>query len=432
MDPATARLTALLAPLTNYERTRPDRPRWSLDNTRALLSRPGFTLSGSRRVQIGGSKGKGTAALYLARLADDAGLRSGVYLSPHLESLMERVSIGGDPVDEPALRGALDGLLEFAAARDLEPSFFEIMTAAALTCFAEHRLDLEILEVGLGGRLDATTAAPVDASLLTGVELEHTQLLGDTVAEIASEKSHVIRADRPAFVSAEGPALAVFEQRAAEVGARLFVLGQDFAVESEPRPDGFEGVVRTPRGAELPFALPGASAFELPALALAVACMEELWPDVTPALAPVARPSLPGRCEVFRCGDGAPLVLDGAHTEASMQSLAGELRRRFPGRSTTALFGVAAGKRWRESLEGLLPACQSFLVTGLADTASEDPAEIVDWLRAKGAAAEEVPDPAAGLRRLGGHPGVRLVTGSFYLVGAARTDREILGATGSW
>lgn len=429
MDPATARLTSLLVPLTNYERTRPDRPRWSLDTTRALLQRPGFALPAGKRVQIGGSKGKGTTALYVESLARAAGISTGVYLSPHLESLLERVRIDGSNVEESTLHHALTGLLAFAADSELAPSFFEIMTAAALSCFADRDIDLAILEVGLGGRLDATTAVPVDASLLTGIELEHTQLLGETVEAIAGEKCHVIRPGRPAFTAAEGPALAVFEQRAATVDAPLFVFGRDFDVEPVERPDGFEGVLRTPGGATHRFVLPGASAFELPAMALAVACLESLWPEVTPALDPVPRPELPGRCEVFDCADGVPLVFDGAHTETSMRVLAGELERRFPGRPLSVLFATGADKRWRESLACLLPFAEEFHVTSLTDTPTQAPGEIVSWLRGEGATAQEVDDVETGLRSLAERGGVRVVTGSFYIAGAARAHRAILGAS---
>ena len=423
MDSATARLTALLSSLTNYERTRPNRPRWSLDNTTALLARPGFRLPAAKRVQIGGSKGKGTAALYLESLARAAGLRTGTYLSPHLESLLERVRIDGRVVEELELRKALTNTLDFVRESELEATFFEVMTAAALACFAEHDLALAILEVGLGGRLDATTAVPVDASLLTGIELEHTQLLGDTIEAIASEKSWVIREGRPAFTAADGAALAVFERRAAEVGAQLFVLGRDFdLVDVSQCPDGYEGVLRTPRGATRRFALPTASAFELPAMALAVACLESLWPDVTPPLDPVPRPTLPGRCEVIACADGVPLVLDGAHTETSMRMLKDELDRRFPGQRLSVLFASGADKRWRESLACLLPIADSFLVTELTDTPSAPPAEVVAWLRREGAVADEVDDPHVGLRSLIARGGVRVVTGSFYVVGSVRAE----------
>lgn len=428
MDAATERLTALLAPLTNYERHRPDRPRWSLDNMRALLCQPGLERSATHVVQIGGSKGKGTTALYLESLALAAGLRTGTYMSPHLQSLLERVRLLGRDVAEAELHGALVSVLDHARALELEPSFFEVMTAAALKCFGQNDLHLGILEVGLGGRLDATTAVPVDASVVTSIELEHTLLLGDTVEEIAGEKAFVIREGRPAFTATSGAALAVLEQRAKAVGASLSVLDRDFALlDVAPRDGGFAGRLRDPGGEVRSFWLPEASAFELPALALAVACLSTLRPDLALCLDPVPRPRLPGRCEVRICGDGEPLVLDVAHTERSMQALAGELARRFPGRRSAVLVGFTLGKRWRESLSCLLPGAEAFAVTGLPDTAMESPAEIAGWLRQQGAEAEVVDGPEAGLRRLAEHAGLRVVTGSFYVVGRASEQLGVLG-----
>lgn len=428
MDPASQRLLALLGNLTNYEKRRPDRPRWSLDNMRSLLARPGCAALSGLAVQVGGSKGKGTTSLYLERLATAAGLRSGTYMSPHVQSVLERVRIDEKQVAEADLHRALAPILDHA--RTLEnASFFEVMTAAALACFAEAAVDLAILEVGLGGRLDATTAVPVDASIVTSIELEHTDMLGDTIEAIAGEKAHVIRPGRPAFTSATGEALAVLEARARDVGASLSVLGRDIElVDVRDTGSGFEGRLRLEKG-ELEFSMPEASQFELSAFALSTACLRRLRPDLPLTMDPAPRPVLPGRCEVVRCGDGRPLVLDGAHTEESMRALASELRRRFPGQKLAILFGSTPGKRWRESLKCLLAMADTTVVTQLEDTAMVPPEEILEWLDHAGAPGMRAHSIEEGLAMLARSQGVRVVTGSFYLVGEARSHLGALGAS---
>ena len=416
MDPATRRITARLAPLTNYERTRPDRPRFSLETARALAERLGPVPACA--VQVGGSKGKGTVAAYLETLARSAGLSTGVYASPHVRSICERVRLDGRPIDGGKLEAAVESVLAVAAADRLEPSFFEVMTAAALASFVAAGVDLAVFEVGLGGRLDATTAIPVDGSILTGVELEHTEILGSTVEAIAAEKAHIARPGRPVWTAATGPALAVVESHARSVGAPLAVRGRDFDVEDvvETELGGWRGSLRS-GGERAGFGLGCAPRIETVALALAWACLRELRPDLDLDLTDLPRPALPGRFEVVDPGDGRPLVLDGAHTEESHRILAAELARRFPGQRCAVLYATATGKRWREGLSWLSPVADRFHVTGLSGTRSADPVAICEWLTQSGTRARAVPDVASGLGELLAFAGVRVVTGSFYLVG---------------
>lgn len=416
------RILDLVAPLTNYERTRADPPRWSLDNIRALLARPGATDLRAQVVQVGGSKGKGTTASYLAALGQAVGLRTGLYTSPHVEDVLERVQIGFAPA--PDLADAVADVVAFVRSAGLvDASFFEVMTAAAVECFARQGVDLAVLEVGLGGRLDATTAVSAHASILTTVELEHTEVLGGTVAEIAGEKAWIVRADRLAYTATTGDALAVIEARARAVGASLFVRGREFRVTRDDTvADRLRGTLHLPHGA-LPFEIPGGVGFEVDALALATACLADLRPDLrtalTSALLPVVRPPLPARFERIAAPFGA-VIVDGAHTEQSLAAVAIEAARAAPNQRWRVLFGAALGKRWREGLSRLLPLVDSAVVISLEGTASEDPARIAAWLRTQGADADVAANTVEGVAALGSRPGPWLVVGSFYLAGRVR------------
>jgi len=419
VDPAAERLAPLLARLVNYERTRPDRRLWDLATMRTLLARPGAPPPPRPAVQVGGSKGKGTTCAFLAALTQAAGRNAGVYTSPHVTTLLERIRCGGRDIEVVELEVLLRAIL--TAPSERAPTFFEAMTLAAAEWFAARRTDLAIYEVGLGGRYDATTALPVDAAIVTTIELEHTDVLGDTVAQIAGEKAAILRPGSVGFTGTHGEALAVITAAARDVGAPLFVLGEHFGLaDVRWERTGCRASLWLPDGSRWPVFLPDAAGFELPALALAAAAFAHLLPDAPLQLDPAPRPDLPCRFEVRAEADGEVLVLDGAHTEQSLLAVAAELARRWPGRRAAILFGSATGKRWREGLSALLPIADTFVVTGLLGTSSEDPAAIAAWLSSRGVHNEVAADVVAGLAALRRRPGPRLVAGSFYLAGQAR------------
>ena len=428
MDEAANLLQPLLAQLVNYERTRPDRRLWDLATMRRLLASPGAPTPPRPAVQVGGSKGKGTTCAFLEALALAADRRVGVYTSPHVETILERIRWNGAPIGVHELGQLLERIVATRSG-DRQPTFFEAMTVAAAEYFAARESQLAVYEVGLGGRHDATTALPVDASIVTTIELEHTDVLGDTITAIADEKAQIVRDNSVAFTGTTGEALAVIRARAAAARAKLFVLNEDFGIRERVwDAGGVRARLRLPGGRDHAVFLPDAAAFEIPALALAAATLAHLFPDVPLQLDPVPRPRLPCRFEVLREADGEDLVLDGAHTEQSLRAVAAEVHRRYPGRRATVLFGAASGKRWREGLSALRPVADRFVVTGLTGTSSEDPAAIAAVLAAGGVQCEVVADVESGLSALRRRPGPRLVAGSFYLAGSVR--QLVGGASG--
>jgi dihydrofolate synthase/folylpolyglutamate synthase len=176
----------------------------AIDEICARLGRPESAVPS---VLVAGTNGKGSTAATLSAIAEEAGVASGLYTSPHLESVTERVRIGRDDISAEELDAMLAEVFEASdRAPEVPVTYFEAVTAAAFLVFARRRLDLAILEVGLGGRLDATNVAPASVSVVTSIGLDHMAELGPTVASIAGEKAGVFRAGRPALVDGRGEA----------------------------------------------------------------------------------------------------------------------------------------------------------------------------------------------------------------------------------
>ncbi len=425
MDSATRRIGALLARLTNWEKARSADHTFTLEAIRALLGQLGpWAFRPTRRaIQVGGSKGKGTTAAWVGHLGALAGLRVGVYSSPHVSSIRERIVLPKGPIAEEMMVAAVERALAASPGINPEPSAFEVLTAAAAIAFHDADLDLAVLEVGLGGRLDATTAFDVDLSILTGIELEHTAILGDTVTAIAGEKAAILRPGRVGVSGCRGVAAEVVEAHARKVGCRLLCRDRDFRIEELARDsDGSRSLALSDAtGLRESVRLSDAPAFHLPALALAWAGIRVLVPGFR-LPERIEAPLLPGRFEHRIDRDGELVVLDGAHTEESAGLLADEVAARWPGRRFAVLYASSRGKRWQSVLSRIAPLADQVVVTELTGTPSEDPATIVEWLLKRGTRARAVPSARDGLAALREQAAPRLITGSFHLVGELRDE----------
>ena len=418
--------------LINYERAPSFAgARFSLAPIHALLARLGNPERGLRVLHIAGSKGKGSTALLSEALLGAAGLRTGTFTSPHLERWTERFRVGGREVDGDRLadavakiRPAVDALRETEDA----PSFFDATTAAALVIFAEERVDVAILEVGLGGRLDSTNAVTPTVTCITTIELEHTDKLGSTLAAIAGEKAGIVKAGAPLITGELAPeAAAVAAQRAREAGAPLARLGAELTCEVVRESlDGLRVRVRDGDFA-CEFELAAAGAHQAGNAALALACARRLGIASDESLVRAARQAfarveLPGRVEIV---SRAPWILiDGAHTEASAKALARVLAQ-IPRRSAHLVVSISAGKALAAICAALAPHADRVTITRAEPIRSLTPAEVADAFRAvsPGLDLRIVPNPHLALRaaRDSTGPGDLLcATGSFYLAGIAR------------
>lgn len=377
--------------------------RLGLERVRACLDRLGAPDRRFVSAQIGGTNGKGSTAVFAASLARAAGARVGRYTSPHLCRLGERVVVDGAEVSRAELCAA--GEATRAAGGDAL-TFFERITCMALWLFAERGVDVALLEVGLGGRLDATTAAEVEAAVVTGVAFDHQAYLGDRLEDIAAEKGAIFRAGRPAVIGCAGIAAGrdLLERAARAAGAEPIVL--------------VDATRRLP-----PLGLPGAHQLGNAAAALALcellAERGHLRLDDEAVARGLAAARLPGRLEEL--ATTPPVVLDVGHNPDAAAALA----RALPERPLVLVLGLSADKDAAGIAAALAPrACAAVAVAAASDRATPAVA-VAGALRAAAPAlpvevAGSVADGVDRARALCPAGGAVLVAGSVFVVGEAR------------
>lgn len=413
-----------------------------LDNVRDLLDRLGNPHRAFAVVHVAGSKGKGSVCAFLDAVLRAAGHRVGLYTSPHLVRFNERIRVDGDPIsDEEVVRltGTLRPEAEALAARGKahQPTFFEFTTALAFRYFRERAVDIAVVEVGMGGRLDATNVVSPAVGVITRVELEHTEYLGRTVARIAKEKAGIVKEGVPVWTVDQG-ALPVIEERCRALDAPLHVVGRDLRVARTPM--GLEGQrVRIGNGetVELDVQLLGTYQAENAALAYGVlrTLQEQGWSVGRRALRRgFAEAQWPARLDVVH---RAPTtVVDATHTPEGARRLRASLDELFPNRPLVVVAGVLGDKDVAGILEPLQDACRLLVATS-PDSKRAAPAEEVAQAAPGPNVMRAVPVAAAVETALAAAApeDVVLITGSVYTAGEAlvavdrwkrRRTREVL------
>ncbi len=377
-----------------------------------------------RSVQVAGTNGKGSTCAFLEAMLRAAGHRVGLYTSPHLIRVNERFVVGGVAIDDQALGMRIVEVLRKSPAA-AEATYFELATLVALEHFVREGVDVAVLEVGLGGRLDATTAARPRLTALTRVGMDHLEFLGDTLEAIAREKAAIFRKGVPGVVGEQRPeALATIETCASWVGAPLSVEGRDFSL------DGL-GRYRGPDLALDGLALGLHGEHQHHNAAVAITCAVLLSRQGL-AVGPEAirtglqRTRWPGRLE--QVAGHPPLLLDGAHNEDGVTALVASLDAPpYAGRPMHLVFGVVSDKRVEPMLRVLLPRCASASLTGVPTPRSLDPAGYLAVARTLCRVVDVAPSPEEALARARARAdpeGWVLVAGSLYLVGAVKALLE--------
>ena len=404
-----------------------------LERIEAVLDAIGRPEQAFTIAQVGGTNGKGSISAMLAAILQAAGRRVGLYTSPHLAHYRERIRVDGRPISESDFVDGVDALGTLITRLDL--TVFEAGTALALDHFCRARVDVAVLEVGLGGRLDATTVGKPRVVVLGPIDYDHQHELGDTLALIATEKAAIIRSG-VAFSARQDPAAeAVITRRAAETGVPLSLEGRDLRVT----PIGFtlEAQRLHLEGPDwrIPDVACGLLGVYQPGNALlAAAAARELGAAEGAIRAGLRGVRWPGRFQIFRRD---PLVvLDGAHNPAGARALAASLRAYFPGRPVTFVFGVLADKDAGGILAALRPLAARVILTASANPRAAAP-EALRALLPAGARVDTARSPQDALAMaIAEDPhGIVCVAGSLSLIGdvlaAAGDGQDVLFTAGA-
>jgi len=443
---------AYLFAMVDYEKItkyKYDLAAFDLSRTERLLAAIGNPhRTSGRLVHVAGTKGKGSTSAMVQTVLTGLGYRTGLFTSPHLVRLEERIQIDGRLIPREEVRRGVSEMRsyvdEIRATRPEEsPTFFELVTALGFSYFARERVDFAVIEVGMGGRLDSTNVIWPEVSVITRIDYDHVRRLGPTLAKIAGEKAGIIKKGIPVVSSPQTPeAGAVIQAKAAEQGSELFILGRDARlarVESFFAPGmagcrfSLEGLNRSYPVLEVP--LLGTHQAENAATAVMALEVLERRGLVTLDAATVwrflARVRFPARIEVIPQSPGEPLtILDGGHNPAAVRALRGVLeahiipRLRQSGGRLLLILGVAADKDIEGILREVVPLASAVFFTRSDSPRAADPRELRDMALGLTSAPMhvfELASEALGAARAVARPeDVICITGSLYLAGLLR------------
>ena len=387
-----------------------------LERIEGLLDALGRPEQRYRLVQVGGTNGKGSVSAMLAAILKSAGHRVGLYTSPHLVSFRERIRVDGEPIPEDNVVDGVEAVGTLVARFDA--TTFEATTAIALDHFAREAVDVAVLEVGLGGRLDATTVGTPDVAVIARVDLDHQAVLGATLEAIAAEKAAIIRGGVAVSAAQAREAERVIVARAAAVGVPLLLEGRDLSVSVERRgPDGQRLACAGPGWAlaGLELAMPGS--FQPSNALLAVTAARELHAGDAAIRDGLARAWWPGRFQVLRRAGGF-LVLDGAHNPAGARALAVSLRDVFGQTRVTFVLGVLADKDAAGIVAAVAPLADRFVLVAPPSSRAVAP-ETLRAVVPASAGVEIAKSPAEALELAGraATTPIICVAGSLFLIG---------------
>ena len=406
--------------------------RLGLGRTRALLRELGDPQLAVRGALVAGTNGKGSVLALAGSALRAAGLRVGETPKPHLVSYRERVAIDGRPIGVDDFTRHVRAVLAASdriSRRHGDPTEFELLTAVVFRHFAESHLDLAIVEVGLGGRLDATHAWDGGVAVVTNIDLDHTERLGTTIAAIAKEKAAIIERGDLAVTGATGEALDVIGRRARRMAVPLTVVEPATLLGWDR--DGLE--VDLPGLGPTRVALRGRH--QAANVAVADATLDALAEagiatvDIEARRRGYATAVWPGRLELLDLGEGRTVLLDGAHNPAGAAALAQALDDLLPHlrRGPLTLVVATMADKDVDGVIAALAGAAAIKGAALIATSVEAPrampaADLADrWRRVDGpATVTAVPDPIAALDTALARPGTTVVAGSLYLVGAVR------------
>ncbi|HET9177784.1 MAG TPA: folylpolyglutamate synthase/dihydrofolate synthase family protein [Terriglobia bacterium] len=408
--------------------------KFDLDAIRAILSTLGRPERRYPTAIIAGTNGKGSTCAMLASILESAGYRTGLYSSPHLIRVNERIRVSGQEISDSefaaaftTVHDAVEKLVE-AAVLPQRPSFFEYLTAVAFQHFARAGVDFAVLEVGMGGRLDATNVTDASVAVVTNVDLDHQEFLGNTLTAIATEKAGVIKPGRPVVSGCEHPEVReVIRQKCRDAGVELIETGSMVSAVNVFHSDGCYGFDLKMDGLNLPrVSLQMAGMFQVKNAVTAAAAARQLARAGFRVPLEAIRNGLraaawPGRLEVIR---RRPLILlDGAHNPAGAREVAEFVRRHLSGRTLRLVYASMRDKAIGEISSILFPLAQAVYLTRPGLDRAAAPEAVLEAAVALPPQTFVEPDPVRALEQSVScslPEDVVLVAGSLFLVGAVK------------
>lgn len=423
--------------------------KWDLNNVRAVLERLGHPERRFASVHVAGTNGKGSVAAMVESILRAAGYRAGLYTSPHLEHINERIAVSGAPVGDAgfaaafnAVAEAIEGLLADGTL-PAHPSFFETLTAMAFWHFAQAKVEIAVLETGMGGRLDATNVVTPEVAVITSIDFDHERYLGHSIEQIAAEKAGIIKPGVPVANAAEHPAAQqVATARAAELGAPVVDVDAEYWAE-DAKASGFgryEFTACAADGFRLRLSPSLRGAFQVRNALAAVATARTLarlrqgfgglgrrpgqqgWAIESEAIVTgVASANWPGRLELVR---REPLVfLDGAHNPAGARQVLRFWEAHLAGRRIHLIYGTVREKAVGEIAELLFPYAASVTLTEPASPRAASAETLLHLARSLNSNVRVERSPARALElalEATAREDVVFVAGSLFLVGDCR------------
>jgi dihydrofolate synthase/folylpolyglutamate synthase len=424
-----------------HELARTPSHKFDLEHMRVLLHALGDPQRSFRSVLIAGTNGKGSTAATLASILVVAGHKTGLYTSPHLVRVNERIRVNGTEVsddDFTTLYSEVEAKSqELIADGHLpwHPSFFEMLTAIAFQHFSRVGVEVAVLEVGMGGRLDATNVVEPAVSVITDISLDHQKFLGDTITEIAREKAGIVHEHGLLVTLPQHPeaneviGLAVLERKARAVSAAQYVPsltpGEDWGSKNRYPLMVLDQSITVDS--------PLIGRHQLRNIALAISAAEQLYKTGIRITANdiergIRETRWPGRFQIVPASKHHPeIVLDVAHNPAGAWALRSSLSERYEGRPITLLFAVLRDKAVEEITQILFPLADHVVVTSVNNPRSATVEDLEQAASRTGAEITKAPNIADGIEKaisLTGNNGVLVVTGSIYLVGEALESFE--------
>lgn len=404
-----------------------------LDGMRLFLDAAGLPLETLRFIHVAGTNGKGSVSATLSAILVKAGFRVGLYTSPHLSSVRERFRINNEMIPEADFARLMTSIRDTLACHaDGQITYFECTTALALLWFAREQVDVAILEVGMGGRLDATNVVRPEVGIITNVTMDHEAYLGNTLAEVASEKAGIIKPGVP-LVSGVAPDVTreVVSETCRDRGAPLYLLGTHFSVEGSVDDWSYHGLVRHLSG--LRCVLRGGHQLANAAIALAaleILGRKDFVVDQEAIREGLQAVSWPGRLELLELpgpgvgNDSRQYLLDGAHNPDGVLALKKALETDWAGRRLILIWASMADKDLKNTLPVIAPLCHQIILTTVHGERAATPEQLLDFvpesLRTQTRCTPSIPAALGEARALSTPADLICIAGSLYLVGEAR------------